>query len=1090
MVIRCQARAETLAESNSDRGGLISNLGTSYLSRFRRSGDREDLNASIACHLKALQIIHQEHEYAPIISHGLGNSYYTRFQLTHDPEDIKKSIEFYIQAIDLTPQGHPYRPGQLDSLGQSYCTKFARFGEPSDIEKAIELQSQALELAAPSNPHISGWLRNLGISYKTRFARLSQLEDIKKAIEILTRAIEYTPKGHPNMSALLATLGEAHQHQFYGAGNPEDLDLAISYLTQVISSAPNDYTHKHIRLSALGNSYMSRFQRLGVAEDLEKAIELLSKALALKPTSMEDLELMQSIGNTYSLRFEYLGQLNDVDEAINYLTRAEALASDYHIAMPSILTSLGSAYMRRFVRLENLDDMEKALKCQTRALGLQPPGCDGTAVILNNLATIHTCRFNRSRKQAHMDEALKCLTQAASLLSENHPGLPGILHNLADLYMTRYRLWPNLEDIDTSIGYQTRAVVLTPEGHAQLPNYTNSLGSFYRRRYKEQGKLEDIDQAIHWQSRSVTLTPEEHARMPLWLSNLADSFLDRTRNESDKSSFYGAIECYRKCAQHSALSPGEQLNSAISWAKLASVSKLSASALEAYQTAMELVPHVVWLGTKIGKRYKDTRKIKDLASDAAAFALAVGKYDLALEWLEEGRAVIWNQMLQLRNPFDDLAAVDPPMAENLRQVASELQDAISPSETHSIPLSDTIAHERAIQKHHRLAENYQALVSAARKIPGFQDFLRPARASALVGTAQSGPLVIVNVSESRCDALIICPGTAHIMHIPLSSLSLNAITSARDQLDQSLRRNRVRDRGVRKKPNEEDKDMFDQVLIMLWTCIAKPVLDALEFTPTVKDLPHITWCTTGALSFLPIHAAGYYDRPEAKLSDYAISSYAPTLSILLSARSSSPELPGGILAVGQEATPGKVPLPGTKKELENIKKHVRKPIVYSQLDDSYATSRSVLSAIEHHAWVHFACHAHQNPYDPVKSGFFLHEDTLDLERIAHIPSRNKGLAFLSACQTATGDHELPDEAVHLASGMLMAGYSSVIATMWSIMDEDAPVIADEVYSRVLEGGRMDTGGAARALHQAVCRLREKVGDQEFSRWVPYIHMGV
>ncbi|CAE6487268.1 unnamed protein product [Rhizoctonia solani] len=48
--------------------------------------------------------------------------------------------------------------------------------------------------------------------------------------------------------------------------------------------------------------------------------------------------------------------------------------------------------------------------------------------------------------------------------------------------------------------------------------------------------------------------------------------------------------------------------------------------------------------------------------------------------------------------------------------------------------------------------------------------------------------------------------------------------------------------------------------------------------------------------------------------------------------------------------------------------------------------------------------------------------------------KNKGLAFLSACQTATGDTNLPDEAVHLASGMLMAGYPSVIATMWSVMD--------------------------------------------------------
>jgi CHAT domain-containing protein len=39
-------------------------------------------------------------------------------------------------------------------------------------------------------------------------------------------------------------------------------------------------------------------------------------------------------------------------------------------------------------------------------------------------------------------------------------------------------------------------------------------------------------------------------------------------------------------------------------------------------------------------------------------------------------------------------------------------------------------------------------------------------------------------------------------------------------------------------------------------------------------------------------------------------------------------------------------------------------------------------------------------------------------------------AFLSACETAKGDHDYADEAVHLAASMLFAGFKSVIATMW------------------------------------------------------------
>jgi hypothetical protein len=54
------------------------------------------------------------------------------------------------------------------------------------------------------------------------------------------------------------------------------------------------------------------------------------------------------------------------------------------------------------------------------------------------------------------------------------------------------------------------------------------------------------------------------------------------------------------------------------------------------------------------------------------------------------------------------------------------------------------------------------------------------------------------------------------------------------------------------------------------------------------------------------------------------------------------------------------------------------------------------------------------------------------------------LAFLSAGETAKGDAKLPDEAIHLAAGMLMAGYGSVVATMSPIGSGDAAIITDNI----------------------------------------------
>ena len=99
------------------------------------------------------------------------------------------------------------------------------------------------------------------------------------------------------------------------------------------------------------------------------------------------------------------------------------------------------------------------------------------------------------------------------------------------------------------------------------------------------------------------------------------------------------------------------------------------------------------------------------------------------------------------------------------------------------------------------------------------------------------------------------------------------------------------------------------------------------------------------------------------------------------------------------------------------------------------------------------------------------------------------LAFLSACQTAKGDSKLPGEAIHLAAGMMMAGYGSVVATMWSIQDEDGPIVAEKFYKYLIEEADGDSSRAAYALHYAVAHLREIVGEEKFMRWAPFIHFG-
>ena len=250
--------------------------------------------------------------------------------------------------------------------------------------------------------------------------------------------------------------------------------------------------------------------------------------------------------------------------------------------------------------------------------------------------------------------------------------------------------------------------------------------------------------------------------------------------------------------------------------------------------------------------------------------------------------------------------------------------------------------------------------------------------------------------------------------------------------------------------------------------------------------------------FLPIHAAGFYDirhsQPGHKVSDFVVSSYVPTLSIL--GLSPDPGVaPRGnlrLLTVRQPGSDGLSYLPGVATELGHITAVIRdSPSAHTTLLESPAGTAEEVLAMKEADWVHFACHGIQDVASPTESGLCLADRRrLKLRDIIALTRPHGGLAFLSACETATGDGRLSDEAIHIAAGMLFGGYGGVVGTMWSISDKLAPGVARDVYERLFRNGtRPDYREAARALHGAIGRLRDS-GRASFATWLPFIHAGL
>jgi CHAT domain-containing protein len=254
---------------------------------------------------------------------------------------------------------------------------------------------------------------------------------------------------------------------------------------------------------------------------------------------------------------------------------------------------------------------------------------------------------------------------------------------------------------------------------------------------------------------------------------------------------------------------------------------------------------------------------------------------------------------------------------------------------------------------------------------------------------------------------------------------------------------------------------------------------------------------TGPLTFLPIHAAGLYgpnsESPVlgSKLVDYVVSSYTPTLTALIDGWRPRAQSKPKLLAV---ALPLESGLFCAQNEIDRIQQHVNLVPDFSlkPLIESNATVKGVEEGMQECSWVHFACHGVQDISNPTRSALLLAQHArLTLSNISKLSLPHAELAYLSACQTATGTEDLSEEAVHLTAGMLLAGYRGVIGTMWSIIDQDAPQVADVVYAQLFKEQHPDATQAAFALHEAVKKLcNESKEKKSFFSWVPYIHVGI
>lgn len=656
-----------------------------------------------------------------------------------------------------------------------------------------------------------------------------------------------------------------------------------------------------------------------------------------------------------------------------------------------------------------------------------------------------------------------------------------------------------LDHLDKAIDLLTEAVRDTPIGSGDRATCANNLGIALHDRSERTGDDTDLDEAIRWLRESVAALPRDHPDRARHLSNLATSVETRAARSGVEADVREAAELWREASAVTTAPAHLRLGAARKWATFAADTGTPAAGLDGFDEAVTLLPLAAWWGFDRDTREQLLADSTGLATDAAACAVAAGQPARALELLEGGRAVLWSQLLKTRTDRTALHDVAPELAKRMDHIASELErdegldtdrrmKLVREWEEIEDEAKEALERQRVLERvWNELKEQAgEALPGSALDMPSF---------ATLQKAAEEGPVVVINISQWRCDALI-TKATGEPLVVELLELTRN---DAHTQAERYLT-------ALTEDEGHERDQAISETLDWLWRVIAHPVLSALDYREPITDTenanwPHLWWCPTGPLAILPLHAAGHYDphdpTNDAAVIDRAISSYTPTMLALIRARDTlrargtttneADREDQRLLHVTMSHGPDQDTLPGVIRSRTYIEQ-LFPPTRRTTLDGSDATRESVETELARHAWVHFDCHGTQDLDNPFRGGLVLHGQTLTVANLAGVRRDHAEFAFLAACKTAVGGIRVPDEAITLTTALQYAGYPYVIGTLWSVHDRSAARVTQSVYGNLAHDGQLWPAGSARALHGAI-RAERMRHSRNLSVWASFLHVG-
>lgn len=610
-----------------------------------------------------------------------------------DGEDREAAVGLFAMIDEVAPDAVPdsVRP-LLDELAGASDPREMEIAAAVDLLVAAESGGvpDALDEAVaqfrrlrdssqgPPDPHRHVVLSNLGVALRLRAERHGELADLDDAVQMTRNAlaVDEVPDEPDERAALLGNAAIALGTRFAWTGNQTDLDDAVSLGVRAVDSTGEAAPGWAGRASNLSGLFRVRYDRLGDPDDLDRAVELGRRAAEVPTADASASGLRWSnVSNALAARYDARREPSDLAAAIDAGRRAGDATPATHPTRGPVLANLANLVLERFDRWGGVEDLDEAIDLGEEALAGGRVSGPGLAGLMSNLGNAYRSRYEHRHRDGDLDRALVMSGQSVEHTGATDPQRASRLSNHAMTLLTHYERTSDSEDLRDAIEAGRNAVSAAGPHHIRRSKFLSNLAVLLAARAASTtgpDRVADLDAAVEAGRAAVDALPPADLDLPIRLINLAGSLIDRSRATDEcAGDRCEAIGLYRRAAAVAAAPSSVRVQAARSHGAAAASAQDWATALEGYETGVELLGRLATWSITRRSREELLARYALLAGDAAACALSARRLPPAVELLEQGRSVLWAQALDATGP--GTRAPSPAVARRLSEIAAALR---------------------------------------------------------------------------------------------------------------------------------------------------------------------------------------------------------------------------------------------------------------------------------------------------------------------------------------------------------------------------------------------------------------------------------